>query len=338
MQSLESNEKHKIIHEITSLTFGFMPAQIVLTANKLDLFTKLSGKSLSAQELAKTLEANTRAIEVLCNALTALGFLIKENNTYKNSPKSEEFLVKGHPFYIGDNLRHQAHLWHRWSRLEEVIKTGKPVPRTQGSVEQNKRQTREFTRAMANIGQLTARQVVEGLDLSGIKKIIDIGGGPGIYAMEFVKKNPDIQAVIFDLPEVIPFTEEFIRNFEWTDRLLAKAGDYYVDDFGSDYDLAFLSNIIHCISLKDVIFLFKKVWQPLQPKGRLVVKDFFVNENRTGPLFATQFAINMLLSTDQGNTYTFSEIKQAFVESGFTWIYSFKVGQHSTVIVGEKKE
>ena len=335
---MESEEKYTIIHEITSLTSGFMPAQIVLTANRLDLFSKLSGKKLSTTDLADILRTDLRATTLLCNALTALGFLEKENEVYHNSPRSEEFLVTGRPFYVGDNLRHQAHLLECWSRLEEVVKTGKPIPRRQGTEEQKKQQTRDFTLAMANIGQLTASMVAEGLDLRPVKKIIDIGGGPGTYALEFVKKNTDLQAVVFDLPDVIPIAEERIRQFKVSGRVATKPGDYFVDDFGTGYDLAFLSNIIHSNSFEDIVFLFKKAWKSLNANGRIVVKDFFANEHRTGPVFVTQFAINMLLNTEQGNTYTFSEIKRAFDDSGFSWINSFEVGQHSTVIVGEKVE
>ncbi|MFQ6114623.1 MAG: methyltransferase, partial [bacterium] len=294
MDNLTPEEKNQIIYEITSLTSGFMPAVIVLTANSLDLFTKLSGKTLSAKALAASLETEPRATELLCNALVSQEFLEKENDTYKNSPKSEEFLVKGRPFYVGDNLQHQAHLLERWSRLEEVVKTGKPIPKTDGTNKQKTEYTRNFTMAMANIGQLSARQVVEGLDLRAVKKMIDVGGGPGTYSMEFVRTSPRIRAVVFDLPEVVAITKEIIQQFEMADRIATKAGDYFVDEFGADYDLAFLSNIIHSNSMEDIIFLFKKVGKSLNPKGRIVVKDFFVNENRTGPIFATRFAINML--------------------------------------------
>lgn len=335
---MEAEEKYKTIHEITSLTAGFIPAQIVLTANRLQLFSKLSGKKLSAKELANILSTDARATAMLCNALTALGFLEKEREVYHNSPRSEEFLVQGRPFYVGDNLRHQAHLLERWIRLEQVVKTGTPIPRTQGTEKQKQQQTRDFILAMANIGQLTASKVAEGLDLRAVKKVIDIGGGPGTYAMEFVKKQPDLQAVIFDLPDVIPIAEERIRQFNMTRKVTTRPGDYFVDDFGSDYDLAFVSNIIHMLSFDEIIKLFNKAWLCLKQNGRIVVKDFFVNENRSGPVFATQFAINMLVNTEKGTTYTFSEIKQAFKDSGFAWINAFEVGQHSTVIVGERIE
>jgi cyclopropane fatty-acyl-phospholipid synthase-like methyltransferase len=185
---------------------------------------------------------------------------------------------------------------------------------------------------------LTASQVVEGLDLRDVNKMIDIGGAAGTYALEFVRKNPQIHAVVFDLPDVVAITKDVIRQFDMTEKVSTKAGDYFVDDFGSGYDLAFVSNIIHMLSFDEIIKLFKKVRLCLNPNGRIVVKDFFVNENRTGPVFATQFALNMLLNTEEGNTYTLSEMQQAFKDSGFAWINSFDVGQHSTVIVGEKME
>lgn len=330
------DEKTKAIHEITGLTSAFMPAQIVLTANRLNLFTHLSGKKLTAEKLAQEMETEPRATAMLCNALTALGFLEKENDQYQNSAKSDLHLVQGQPYFIGDQLRHQTRLWQSWSKLEDAVKTGEPVPNAESSSEKNQQRARKFTLAMANIGQLSARQVVEGLDLRGVRKMIDLGGGPGAYALEFVKKNPNIHAVIFDLPDVVVVAEERLQQTEYNDRISTKPGDALEDDLGSGYDLAFMSNFIHILSYDRIISVFKRVSKALSPSGRIVVKDFFVNEDRSGPVFATQFALNMLLNTEGGNTYTFSEILAAFEKTGFQWLNSFQVGGHSTVIVAEK--
>lgn len=336
MYDLESEDKYQTIHEVTSLASGFMPAQILLTAVGLDLFTHLGRNKMSAGELAQKLQVNSQALEKLCNALTALGFLEKENNAYANAAKYQIFLVKGEPYYVGDNLKHQIRLSQRWAKLHDVVRTGKPLPREKESGEQQKQHTREFTLAMANIGQLTASKVVEGLDLRGVKKMIDIGGGPGTYAIEFVRKNPEIQAVLFDLPAVTPIAGERLRRLNLADRISTKPGDYFSDDFGTDYDLAFLSNVIHSLGQEEMVRLFRKISSALKPNGNLIVKDFFMNENRTGPLFPAQFAINMLLNTENGNTYTFSELRHALQQAQFAWTYSFEVGHHSTVIVSRK--
>ncbi|NIR48305.1 methyltransferase domain-containing protein [candidate division KSB1 bacterium] len=220
--------------------------------------------------------------------------------------------------------------------MEKVIRSGQPLPRDTGSKDENEKQTREFTLAMANIGQLSAHQVVEGLDLRGVQSMLDLGGGPGTYAMEFAKKNGQMHLRLFDQPEVIAIAEQRIREAGFEERISTLAGDAFEDDIGSGYDLAFLSNFIHILSLEDIVKIFKKIGRTLNPEGRLVVKDFFANEVRTGPQFATQFALNMLLNTKSGNTHTFSEINQAFAEAGFRWLNSFEVGQHSTVIVAVK--
>ncbi|RMD87165.1 MAG: methyltransferase [Calditrichaeota bacterium] len=324
------------IDEITSLARGFMPAQILLTANRLDLFNLLSEKKLTARDLANKMGTNARATELLCNALVSLGFLEKKDGKFYNSEKSEQFLVRGKPYFVGDNLRHQSYLMERWLHLEEVIKTGQPLPRPQADDQKNKQQIRDFILAMANIGQLTARQVVEGLDLRGVQRIIDIGGGPATYAIEFVKKNPDIQAVVFDLPEVVPIAEERIRALNLQNNISTKVGNFHQDDLGVGYDLAFLSNIIHMLGFEEMIKLFKKIHKALNQNGKLVVKDFFVNEAGTAPSFAAQFAINMLINTEHGKSYSFTEMHQAFDQSDFSWIYSFSVGHHSTVIVAER--
>lgn len=328
------NETHQAIDDITGLTAGFMPAQIVLTANRLDLFSHLAGKNMTAKTLAEKIQCDPRATGMLCNALTAYGFLEKaEDGTYKNAPKSQAHLVKGQPYYAGDSLRHQSQLWQRWSELEEVVRSGKPVPK-----EHTKEGTRQFTLAMANIGQLSASEVVEGLDLRGVKKMLDLGGGPGVYAEAFVRKNPDIQAVLFDVPDVIDVAKERLSQSEVSARIATRAGDGFEDDLGADYDLVFMSNFIHIFGLNEIVTLFKKVNETLTPGGRLVVKDFFMNDRRSGPVFAAQFALNMLINTDTGNTYTFAEMRDALQQSGLHWVNSFSVARNSTVIVAAKKD
>lgn len=323
------NEPNQTIQEITSLTAGFMPAQIVLTANRLDLFSHLSGKTLTARKLAKEIGCDPNATERLCNALTALGFLYKnEEGAYKNAPKSEAHLVRGRSYYIGDSLRLQSKLWQSWSALEDVIRTGKPARK-----ERTKDGSRQFTLAMANIGQLSARQVAEGLDLRGVRRMLDLGGGPGVYAEEFVRKNPDIHATIFDVPDVVEVTRERIRD---SAQLSTIAGDCFEDDLGADYDLVFMSNFIHIFALNEIIPLFNKVRKALNPRGRLVIKDFFMNDQHSGPVFSAQFALHMLVNTETGNTYSFPELRRALQEAEFRWLNSFTVAQHSTVIVAER--
>lgn len=336
MNRLEMLEIVEAIDEITGVAAGFAPAQIILTANRLDLFTRLADGERSAQALAATLGTDPRATAMLCDALAAMELLIKKEDTYANSPKAARFLVRGQPYYIGDSLRHQAGLWARWGRLEEAVKTGAPVNRDEHQ-ESSEQKTREFTLAMANIGRLSAGQLVDGLDLHGVCTLIDVGGGPGIYAVECVRKQPDIRATVFDLPEVVSIAEEYIDTAALRDRVTTRAGDAMADDLGGPYDLALMSNFIHIFSLEQIHHIIKKVADALNPDGRLVVKDFFVNEARTGPRFAMQFAMNMLLHTEAGNTYSVSEIEEAFREAGLVWLYSYPVGRHSTVAVAGKR-
>ncbi|RMF60105.1 MAG: methyltransferase [Calditrichaeota bacterium] len=326
------------IHEITSLTSAFMPAQIVLTANRMDLFTRLDGKTLTAQQLAGALGTDPRATGLLCDALTALGFLEKETAGYRNSATSAEFLVRGRPYYVGDNLRHQANSWERWSKLEEAIRSGKALPKRTDSRAEEAKKTRDFALAMANIGQLTAAQVVEGLDLRRVSRMVDIGGGPGTYAMEFATQNPHLHVTLFDRPEVVAIAQERIRQAGLEERVATRPGDCFEDDLGSDYDLAFISNVLHIFGPEQIAVLLRKVRDALVSHGTLVVKDFFVNEDRTGPVFAAQFALHMLLNTESGTVYTRSELNAALEEAGFSWLSSFQVGQHSTVVVAEKED
>jgi ubiquinone/menaquinone biosynthesis C-methylase UbiE len=300
---------------IMELATAFQRSRPLLTAFELDLFTALASEARTSEEVAGAIGADPRATDRLMNALVALDLLEKENGRFRNSPQAEKYLVKGRPDYLG-GLGHTNHLWDTWSRLTSVIRAGHP----EGAGNTDQRGDdwlRPFIAAMHMRAGQGAHQVVGMLDLDGVSRVLDVGGGSGAYAMAFVRARRGISAVVFDLPKVVPLTRMYIQQEGLTAEVGTVEGNYLQDSLGEGYDLVFMSAVIHSNSVNDIRLLFGKAARALRPGGQLVVQEFLINEDRSGPLQPALFALNMLVGTPEGDTYTESEVRGWMAEAGF---------------------
>jgi predicted O-methyltransferase YrrM len=276
------------VPEIDNLARGFMASRIILTAVELDLFGILGEAAMSAEELARALSANPRGVEILANALVALDLLTKEEGRFRNSPTSLKYLSSQSVRFRGGGLHHMANLWRSWDRLTEVVKKGGP-----SAITWNDDNRKFFVQAMEHTGKGVAPQLAQALDLSRIKKALDLGGGPGTFAIALAKQQPDLRAVVLDLPYALEIARQAVTEAGLTDRITFKEGDFFKDDLGKDYDLVLLSAIIHSLDADENLHLLGRVKGALNPGGLLVIRDFLVDESHTQPAQAAIFAVNM---------------------------------------------
>ena len=301
---------------LSELVWGFQPSRIFLTAVELDVFTHVGHGSRSASEVAGSLGASLRGTEILLNSLAGLGLLSKSQGRFSNTPLTLRFLVAGAPDYALTGFKHSANLWRAWSNLTEVVKTGR-VDRPPMSDEDAKDSTESFIMLMHERARYRAPKVADAIDLSYTMSVLDIGGGPGTHSMEFAIRKPELCAVVFDLTEVVGIAGRLIREAGLQERVTVKPGDYYTDDFGRGYDLAFLSAIVHSNSAEGNVHILKKAHEALQPGGRVAIVDFIMDDEKIKPEFGAVFAVNMLVATDAGNCYNEKEIEEWFAEAGF---------------------
>jgi ubiquinone/menaquinone biosynthesis C-methylase UbiE len=300
---------------IMELATAFQRSRPLLTAFELDLFTALASEVRTSEEVAGTIGADPRATDRLMNALVALDLLEMENGRFRNSPQAEKYLVKGRPDYLG-GLGHTNHLWDTWSRLTSVVRAGHPAG--VGNTDQRDDDwLRPFIAAMHMRAGQGAQQVVGMLDLDGVSRVLDVGGGSGAYAMAFVRARRGISAIVFDLPKVVPLTRMYIQQEGLTAEVGTVEGNYLQDSLGEGYDLVFMSAVIHSNSVNDIRRLFTNAARALRPGGQLVVQEFLMNEDRSGPLQPALFTLNMLVGTPEGDTYTESEVRGWMAEAGF---------------------
>ena len=313
-----TSEKSLKPDRIMEMVMAFQKSRVLLTAYELELFTALGNKSKSSAEVAGALGTEKRATDRLMNALCALEILEKKENRFSNSSLSQRFLVKHSPEFMG-NLYHSVNLWDTWSTLTQAVYKGTTVMEKKINNRGEKWLT-AFIAAMHNRAKKNAPKVVEKLDLSKVTRVLDVGGGSGAYAMAFVKASSNINAAVFDLPNVIPITRQYIEKEGLADKIKTIVGDYTVDPLGKGYDLIFLSSIIHSNSNEVNVKLLKKCSEALNPGGQVVIQDFIMDENRTTPTSGALFALNMLVSTEAGDTYTESEVRDWMTAAGLSSI------------------
>ena len=299
---------------IMELATAFQRSRPLLTAFELGLFTTLNAEARTSGDVADALGTDPRATDRLMNALVALGLLDKRGGRFSNTALAERYLVKGRPEYMA-GIGHTNHLWDTWSQLTEVVRTGQPA----GGAEINDRGNdwlRPFIAAMHFRAKQNAAEVVALLPLDGVSRLLDLGGGSGAYATAFARSRRGIAAVVFDLPNVIPLTKVYIAQEGLAAEVTTATGDYLSGSLGSGYDMVFMSAVIHSNSVEDNRLLMRKAAEALNPGGQIVVQDFLVNEERDGPLLPTLFALNMLVGTPEGDTYTESEVRAWMTEAG----------------------
>ncbi len=317
---------------IMELATAFQRSRPLLTAFDLGVFTALASEPRTSAEVASTIGADPRATDRLMNALAALDLLEKEGGRFRNTPLAAKFLVKGRPDYLG-GLGHTNHLWETWSRLTAVVRAGHPdLP---GNVElRDDEWLRPFIAAMhARAGQ-NAPRVVALLDLDGVSRVLDVGGGSGAYAMAFARRG--VAADVFDLPKVLLLTRTYVQQEGLAAEVGLVPGNYLQDSLGEGYDLVFMSAVIHSNPPDDIRMLFGKAARALKPGGQLVVQEFLIDEDRAGPLQPALFALNMLVGTPSGDTYTESEVREWMTEAGFGGVRRIDTPFGTGLVIGRK--
>ncbi|MCX7796996.1 MAG: acetylserotonin O-methyltransferase [Melioribacter sp.] len=325
-------EKYFTAEDIRNLAYSFQQSRILLTALELGIFNVLNRHMLTSKEVSHKLNTDERATDRLMNALVAMGLLKKIHGKFYNTESAFQFLVEGNPEFLG-SLFHTNELWKSWSTLTETIKKGTYVYRKRS---ENFNWTSSFIEAMHYRASREAKIVAYMLDLKNVKSMLDIGGGSGAFAMSFIELNPEIKAVIFDLPQVISFTKKYTQDFDYKNQISFREGNYLHDSFDGKYDLILLSAVVHINSYSENSLLIKKCSEVLNPNGQIIIKDWIMSEDRTQPAGGAIFALNMLVETKNGDTYTEKEMKEWFHNAGINSIERKDTSYGFSLLIGYK--
>jgi SAM-dependent methyltransferase len=302
----------------------FMKSRALLSAAELDLFTILDESPKDASALASRLGLHERALTRLLDCLVTFGLLAKTGGIYRPSEDGRA-LSSRHPESVLPSLLHYNHLWNNWSHLTESVRLGENPHRDRVKKREGAR-LEAFIGTMHVVGRELSAKVAAAYNAARFTRLLDIGAGAATYTTAFLKRNSRMTAVVFDLPEVIPLAERRLREEGLIDRATSAPGDFYTDELPAGCDLALLSAIIHQNSPEQNLDLYKKVHRALAPGGVLLIRDHIMNEERTEPADGALFALNMLVCTDGGDTYTFAETRDALLQAGFGRINLVRCG------------
>ena len=317
--------------DFTRMVNGWREGRIVLTAVELDLFSAV-GDGATAAEVASRLAADPRGTACLLHALAALGLLEKRDGAFHNGPVAARFLCAGAPDDGRGALLHGAALWHRWSALTECVRSGRPADRGP----RDPADTAAFIAAMHANSTQRAPALIAALDLSGVRRVLDVGGGSGGHAIALAHAVPEARIEVLDLADVVPLTARYVAAAGVADRVRTRVGDLNADDFGAGYDLVLISAICHMNGPAANADLIRRAARSLAPRGRVAVLDHVLEPDRTAPAAGAIFAVNMLVNTTAGGNYTEAEYFGWMRDAGLTDLAHLRMPGPAGLVLGTR--
>ncbi len=316
--------------DLNEVIRGYMPSRVVLTALELDVFSAV-GNGATAANVAKKLKTNERATETLLNAVASLGLLKKIDGQFACTPVTARFFSADSKDNARPGLLHIANIWHGWSNLTEVVKSGTV---TKGA--RSADGTKDFIAAMHCNASERARLVLKSVGTEGVRRILDLGGGSGAYSIAFAKAAPAVEAVILDVPEVIGLTKDYVERAAVASQVKIRPGDMLTSPLDRGYDLVLLNAICHMFSPAQNQALLKRAFGALARGGRVVIQDFILNPDKASPKHAALFAINMLVGTKEGGSYSEPEYLAWLREAGFSDLNRVNLPGPSDLMIGRR--
>ena len=330
-------EAHKPHEKLMAMLQGASISRMLQVANRLGVFETVAAGPYTPQDLARRLKADTEGITRLCNALVALEFLEKGAKGYWLSPAWSDYLLPEGKYTFKGYLDLYYDTWEEITHLEKTVRTGKPVRNAVARIRKDSRQLKNFINGMHGRAVTASGPIGDGLKLGEVRRMIDIGGGPGTYTLEWASRYSQLYAVVFDLPEVVPITQAYIIKYRLGRRVRTRAGDFQRDDLGAGYDLSLLANILQMYGEQANLRMLSKVHRALVPAGRVVINGFFTDDTGTRPKEAALFAMFIATAMPEGNAHPVSKVLGWLKTAGFREGYAYEVDTvPRTVIVGVK--
>jgi 3-hydroxy-5-methyl-1-naphthoate 3-O-methyltransferase len=310
---------------LMEISTGFWASKTLAVSLELGLFTLLSdGRGLTAAELAEALRISERPAEMLLTGCASLGLLQRREGRYVNTPLADECLVPGRPYYFGGWVQMlDQRLYRAWGELDRAVRTNSPTSWDPGAQAHlfdgiDPELLDVFWDAMHSLSAYSGRTLAHAVDLSGVRWLLDVGGGSGSVDIELCRYHPDLRATVFDLPEVCPIAETKARLAGVADRIGTAPGDFLADAaLPAGHDAVLLSMVLHDWDEDRVREILRKCHDALPPDGLIIISELLVNDEKTGPAPAALMSLNMLIETG-GRNYTPAEYTAWLSAAGFS--------------------
>ncbi|CAH2599942.1 Methyltransferase domain-containing protein [Rhodovastum atsumiense] len=325
---------------ILQFTWGFAPPLVIEAAVRHRVFDVLAQHPATIDELAQATGASRRGLIAIANVLAGLGLLGRDTaGRYALTPESAAFLVSGQPGYLGGIFHHmRSQVLTSWLHLAEVVGSGRPVAAV-NSVSDGAAFFAEFVEALFPMNYPAARALAAALDLGragGPVSVLDLATGSGVWGLALAQASPHVTVRAVDWAEVLPVTRTVAERLGLADRLTTVAGDLLEVDFGGGHQVATLGHILHSEGVERAQALLRRVHAALAPGGTIAVAEFLVDADRRGPLQGLIFAVNMVVNTEAGGTYSFEEIAGWLTGAGFVDVRPLPVPGPSPLILATR--
>lgn len=325
---------------LTDLAMAYRSAKPLLAALHYDLFTWIEKGTDRPEALARRLKLDSPALRRVLDALVALDWLVKRGGRYANTRAGRRLLVAGSPDSVAHNLKYQEHTWDAWSDLKEVMRTGRPRLGLQDWIRRDFF-TADYLKAMGDITRHPARELARKLDWTGVARTLDVGSGAGNFSAAFVERAPGVAATLLDLPKALDVTRALLKRHPQAKRFAFRPANYLTDELGrEEFDLVLISNVTRVENETVNRMLVAKAWRALRPGGRLVIHDYVIDRDRTGPKFSALLNVHLLVFTGKGEAYTSREYRGWMKDAGFRAVSAIPIAVESPfpslAVVGRK--
>ena len=303
---------------IQNMLLGYRAAHVLITCTQLNIFNLLADSGQTASALGEQTQTDPSALRRLLDSAVALDLLTKNGDTYINAPLAETCLAEEGPFHLGNMVRREGAFYQRWSYLTEAVKTGRR-PEANIRDESQENWVFDFEMALFDLARAAGPVVAEILEFSVDRpiRVLDVGGGHGGYSMALTRRYPNIEATVFELPQAADAARQIIANEGMSDRITVQDGDFQKEELGRNFDVVLLFGVLVSETADGKIALLQKSFRALKPGGMVVIRGFWLNEDRTAPLEATIFSLQMLLATDAGDISTTDEMEDLLKTANF---------------------
>lgn len=291
----------------------------LFSAIDLRLFEALAAPP-TLEELSERTGTPARSLSMLLDALAALELVQRDGDRWRNRPVAHAFLVPGTPGYLGETIAFNARSYAAWGKLTEAVRSARPPVSTTHFLGDDPDATTNFVLAMHQRALGVARCLVDMLDLSGRRHLLDIGGGPATYSRLLAERNPDLQCTVLDLPGILDVADRILADSPARARVALRPGDMFTDDFGTGFDVVLFSGVLHRTEGQSTVEMFRKAAAALEPGGMVAVSDLFTGGDNRGPVLPELFSLHMMLTAHQGQSLPLPEMKTMLAEAGLQLI------------------
>jgi 2-polyprenyl-3-methyl-5-hydroxy-6-metoxy-1,4-benzoquinol methylase len=304
---------------IMEMVWDFARPMLAETALHLGVFDAMSQGARTVSQISERAHASPRGIAALLDGLVGIGLINRRGEQFTMAPDTAQFLVHGKPAFVGGLMKHVSRqLITNWLNLTECVRTGRPIAAV------NQEQTgakffAEFVEDIFNMSFAAASAAGEALlrNANGEVSVLDIAAGSGVWGIAMAKGRPQVRVTAVDWPQVIPVTRKVAQRHGIVEQFSFVEGDILEADLGGGHHVATLGHILHSDGEARSRKLLKRVHDAMAPGGTIVIGEFVVDEGRRSPAVPLVFAVNMLVNTDEGNTFTFKQMASWLKEAGF---------------------